>query len=218
MTLEDDSALPLDAENFVVELCLFNVSKQLTALGIPTTLMLPGALLRNKKDGGVVRLRYKGKLIELAIEQQNHGMKFAKGTFEKVFASVDTHIRASCDIATPFFYTSDPFWMYQLGKGTLYKLEEIGTLKKGIPSDFRPLTKPEEPPVDFQLFNKTLIFEIPVHRFQIQDFDIIVNETHLMIYGRFENRSLHPGAPKHSREVLFRYRWDRDRIWKQNTL
>jgi hypothetical protein len=246
MTLENGSPLPLDDEDFFCEVYLFNGSSRLENTGIPSTMYLPGTLFKGKKDGDSIRLKYKSKLIELTIEQQNHGLKFAKGSFEKVFAMQTIYIKEFCDLINPLFSIYDPYWFYRLGdKGVVYKLETykaeddlaISYLKDGVSEDFRPKIDPARAPGAILLSeDKTeLIFLMEFCRFQSQDFDIVLNETHLIIYGRFENRPLSCGsidlnqtdikqidgsrdewqkALSCSREAMFACSWDKMKFFK----
>lgn len=242
ITLEDDSPLPLDAKDFFCELYLFNMSSQLKNLRIPSTLYLPGALFKGKKDSDVIRLKYKNKLIELVIEQQNHGLKFEKGSFEDVFNKQTAYIKNSCDPICPLFNINDPYWFYKLGEnGVIYKLETdtsekdliVFHLKEGTAADFRPHVAPTEVKGQIYLDEKNLIFSIEFCSFEPKDFDILLNETHLIIYGRFENRPLSnllPQAdfmrtdvnvdesPSRSREGLIAYRWDRTEYFRGRSL
>ena len=247
ITLEDGSPLPLDAEDFLSELYLFNMSRRLENAGIPSMMLLPGALFKGKKDGDTIRLRYKNQLIELTIEQQNHELRYAKGAFEEVFAKLTAYIKKSCDLDDPAFAIFDPYWFYRLGdKGCIYKLETqksenqliISHLKDGVSEDFRPKVNPEWVVGDLVLEDETkLIFEMSFPRFGPQDFDIILTETHLIIYGRFENRPV-PGRPvdlnqadinhmddewwekllSSSREALFAFRWDKMEQFKDRSM
>lgn len=219
LTLEDGLPIPLESHDFFVQLHLFDPSQALEKIGFPDSFYLPGSLLEGKEDGEAIHLKYKGKPVTLVINQ-NHKMKFAKGSFEEVFASQKEFIRTQ-DAAAPFFGKYDEYWWYRLGeKGALFKLEKSETgFHPELQSEgkFRQLQKPEFPPVEIKINREENFIELsfPATRFIPSDVQVILNETHLIIYGYFDNRPLFQEEPllEPSKEFVLSMHWDQNPLF-----
>jgi hypothetical protein len=227
ITREDGSPLPLAPEDFFIQFHLFNMSQQLKDSGIPSEIYLPSALFKGKKDGDVIRLKYQNLLIELTIQQENHGLKFPKGTFEEVFPMQITRLKGSCDLDEPIFCMLDPYWFYKLGdQGAIYKLESdksenndsVYHLKDGVSADFRPKANPLRATVfKFSQSNDHLFLALDFSRFQPEDIDIILNDTHVIVYGE-NSLTLGTVDINHKKETLVAFRWDRMECFKGRSI
>lgn len=237
MTLKDGSPLPLEATDFVVEFHRFNPSPFLQAISLPETFFLPSKLLEGKKEGDKLQLKYEGQPLELTINQENHGLKFVNGSFKEALDLQRAYIQTTCDQENPCFSKYNPFWGYRLEpEGILYQPggKETGFNPKiQDKNQFRHLHDPSTI-VKYDILpsrdGRNLIFLIEAPRFLPEDIQLIVNKTHLNVYGFFENRPLLPEealkslpldkqeALSSSAEFLVSLRWDRHEFFKDLSL
>jgi hypothetical protein len=186
-TTEEGRPLPLNPNDFLVEIHLYDSS---IGNDIPSTFFLPAALFKGKKDGDSLKLKYNDSLIELTINQQYHGLKFAKGTFEEVFKLQKAYIKEQCDIEQPFFANYDPYWGYSVGeKGTIFGFkngDNTLVLEEKNADSFRPKVDPQRARMDIlQSKDETkLMFVLEFTGFDSSDIDIIINEKHLVFYAK----------------------------------
>ncbi len=142
-TLEDDSPIHLNNEDDL--LLPFHVLNRPVELGIPENIHLPEALFAGKKDGDSLRINFKNQLIELTINQANHGQRFEQGTFEEVLDLIHDVCKEKIEDRIPLFGDYDPYHWYGLDGGTVYKVLNQGANQfklQSVPSEeFRPLQK-----------------------------------------------------------------------------
>jgi HSP20 family molecular chaperone IbpA len=129
-----------------------------------------------------------------------------------VMALQRAYIENECDPQNPFFSLFDRYWYYELGQeGSLFKLEtfdkKIFKVKEGSRADFRALKAPQTVPYDILVENNVMYFIIECPDFDFENFDIILNQKHVIIYGT-----------KGSKEILLKYRWDRSPEFAGQTL
>lgn len=241
LTFEDDQPLPLDAEDIFLTIEVFNPFGQLkNDQRFPQSLHLPAAIFEDKDDGDVIRLKYKGQLVELEIQQQNHGWKFTDRPFKDALNTAKQACHNFSDIENPFFGrmdTENPYWFYTLGsQGSAYELEvkispedndedDIPTTFKAINADLeelRPLIKPKNPVQEVAVCENALNWIIDIPRFQSTDLQLIVNDKYILVYGRFEERQQKsPFGGQYTlpgREVLASFRWDRHEAFKGQSI
>ncbi|MBA3237880.1 MAG: hypothetical protein H0T62_05955 [Parachlamydiaceae bacterium] len=239
LTFEDNSPLPLDPMDSFLRIEVFHPFGTLKgAIQLPQTLHLPAAIFEDKDDGDVLSLKYKGQLIELEIQQQNHGLKFASGPFTEVLKTAKLTCKNFSDIERPFFNNTDnPYWFYNLGdEGCIYKLdlqEKLDSNNEKVTSptievmeadlmELRPLIEPKRTNHDFITVMNTFNWVIDFPRFLSSDIDLIVNEKYIIFYGKFESRQTKSSFGGEylqlGREVLASYRWDRSPEFRELTL
>ncbi|HEY4832548.1 MAG TPA: hypothetical protein VIH61_08335, partial [Waddliaceae bacterium] len=186
-TMENGDPLTLNSDDFFVEFHLYDASSSLRSTGIPSSFFLPAVLFADKKDEDSIILKYNNELIELTINQ-DHGLKFAQGTFKTVFASQKAYIEEQCDIKRPCFAKYDANWWYKIGEGAIYHLVDVNNnliLEKRDLTHFRSLKTPRTARMDVLSFkdHKNLLFCAEFPGFEPSDIDIIVNEKYLIFYA-----------------------------------
>ena len=188
-TLEDGTLIPLDPQDILIQFSLFNQFSLLLPKQIRSTLYLPYKFLRDKQENAPFRLKYNGISLEFAIDQLKHPDKHMRKPFQDMLASTVKNIKEKNQIENPLFGVKyDPTWFYKLGNnGHIYKsvkTDNHWVLQQRSASDFRPKADPKFA-AGTVVINKThCTYTCSMPMIQLEDIDIIHNDTFLIIYDR----------------------------------
>lgn len=137
--LEDKNPLTLKEDDVLLSLHCFNLPQ---GVQIPDNLYLPASLFEDKKEGDNLRLYYEDQLLEFQLHQNQHNLKFERGSFEEIVQRT----KLNCgDNEHPLFEQFDPYDLYQLPDRTVYKpifsQSDQYQLQAVSNDQFRPLQK-----------------------------------------------------------------------------
>ena len=199
ITLEDGSPLPLHPSDFLIPVCINDQSCPSTRKAIyheSLELYLPYTFLKTRKEKTVYQLKYDGIPLEFSIDQTQHKNLRMQKSLRKILGLIALYVEQNRPVE-PMFTESmyDRTGFYNLGtQGSIFNGVTQGscvTLKEISSANFRPKKDPEFANGKAYIENSYCNFRCEMPTIAIEDVDIIVNETLLMIYARTK----HPGTP-----------------------
>ncbi len=194
LSMKDGSPIRLRSDDYFVRLgrCGLDLAT------FPDPLFLPNDLLKGKKDGETIELKFRGQLFSFVIDQAKNISSLGEVSFTEALTSQLVYVQEHCALDHPFFDKGNLLWFCApTEKGKIFHMtnnQKTGGIDltpsrshqwhQGI--DLNKVEKIEAKVSD----SGKLILAIPFAMFTLDDITVTINEHHYLVFhGRTKKNS-----------------------------